>query len=97
VAFRKRIYTILESLQADLDNSITGYNGHAAQGAGVTARRPTSTFLNTNPTRQVININRRLTVGQNTPFRHQTGHCQIIIGLLHLIAACRAPTVAAIG
>ena len=50
VAFRKRIYTSLEQLQADLDTWITGYNQQRPhQGRWCYGKTPMQTFLDTIP------------------------------------------------
>ena len=50
VAFRKRIYTNLEQLQADLDTWITGYNEQRPhQGRWCYGKTPMQTFLDTIP------------------------------------------------
>ena len=50
VAFRKRIYTSLEQLQADLDTWITGYNEQRLhQGRWCYGKTPMQTFLDTIP------------------------------------------------
>jgi len=50
VAFRKRIYTSLEQLQADLDAWITGYNEQRPhQGRWCYGKTPMQTFLDTIP------------------------------------------------
>src|SRR3954468_24939368 len=50
VAFRKRIYTSLEQLQADLDTWITGYNEQRPhQGRWCYGKTPMQTFLDTVP------------------------------------------------
>src|SRR6202045_2243837 len=50
VAFRKRIYTSLEQLQADLDTWITGYNEQRPhQGRWCYGKTPMQTFLDTIP------------------------------------------------
>src|SRR5580693_10626214 len=50
VAFRKRIYTSLEQLQAGLDTWITGYNEQRPhQGRWCYGKTPMQTFLDTIP------------------------------------------------
>jgi transposase InsO family protein len=50
VAFRKRIYTTIEQLQADLDAWITGYNEQRPhQGRWCYGKTPMQTFLDTIP------------------------------------------------
>ena len=48
MAFRKRIYTGIEQLQADLDAWITGYNDQRPhQGRWCYGKTPMQTFLDT--------------------------------------------------
>ena len=84
VAFRKRIYTSIEQLQADLDAWITGYNQQRPhQGRWCYGKTPMQTFLDTVPLAREKSWPHD--VGQTQPFRHQTGQLSDQVRLIQLM------------